>query len=93
MILKKNNNKLNNMKTISRSKAVEMIESSKGKFFTVTFIKKNGSSRTINGNFKKGNVTKLGYLNIYSMPDKGYRNINPQTITGLSINNINYKVK
>jgi hypothetical protein len=81
------------MKRINRTKAVELIESSKGKFFTVTFMKKNNMTRTINCNYKKGSRSPLGYMNVYSLADKNYRNINPQTITKLSINGNTYMVK
>ena len=89
-------NKINRMSRtnrISRTKAVELINNSKGKFFTVTFKKKNGDLRMINGNFKKGNFTPLGYLSVYSAADKGYRQVNPKTITSLSVGGTEYKVK
>jgi hypothetical protein len=79
-------------KTISRTKATELINGTKGKFFTVTFTKANGQMRSINGN-TKGKTTNLGYLNIYSLKDKGYRNVNPRTITSVSLSGIIYKVK
>jgi hypothetical protein len=81
------NNKLN------KTEAVELITNTKGKFFTVTFTKKDGVERTINGNVKSNSVSKLGYINIYSLKDKNYRNVNSQTISRLSINGVNYKVK
>jgi C-terminal processing protease CtpA/Prc len=84
---------MNTNKTISRTKATEIITGSKGKFFTVTFTKNNSKPRTINGNYKKGNTTKLGYLTVYSMTDKGYRSVNPKTISSLSWNGTTYRVK
>lgn len=81
------------MKSINKAKATEMIESSKGKFFTVTFTKKNKSLKTINCNWKKGNKNSLGYLTVYSVLKKGYKNIDPQTITALSISGNLFKVK
>lgn len=80
------------IKTISKTRAVELINTSKGKFFTVTFTKAGGTARTINGN-TKGKMTNQGYLNIYSMKDKGYRNVNPRTLTALSLSGTTYKVK
>lgn len=86
--------KNNNTKTTNRTNAVTMITETKGKFFTVTFKKANGQVRTINGNYKTPRrPNPLGYLNIYSMKDRGYRNVNPQTITEVRVNNIVYKVK
>lgn len=81
-----------NTKT-SRTNAVKLITESKGKFFTVTFKKENDSLRTINGNYKAGNTTALGYLTIWSAKDKSYKNVNPRTITSLVIDSINYTVK
>ena len=79
------------MNRISRTKAVNMIVNSKGKFFTVKFIKQNGETRVINGNLK--GLNSLGYLRVNSIKDKQVRNVNTQTITGLTINGINYRVR
>ncbi len=79
------------MKTISRTKAVELINNSQGRRFTVTFTKKDGTTRTINGSRK--NQTNLGNITIYSVKDKGYRSVNPNTITMLKINKTVNKVK
>lgn len=78
---------------ITRTKAVEAIENSKGRFFTTTFTTKAGNERTINCNFKKGNVTKLGHLRVNSIQDKGLRSVDPRTISKLVINNQIFKVK
>lgn len=81
-------------KKVNKSQAVEVINNTKGKFFTVTFTKKNGELRTINGNVKKPKTPNLlGYINIYSPSVKGYRKINAQTIKSVSFNRINYIVK
>lgn len=87
-----NNINKEKMTKISRTKAVKLINNTKGKFFTVTYRKNNGDLRMINGNFKKDNFTPLGYMAIWSAKDKGYRKVNPKTITQLSINNLIYKV-
>jgi len=81
-------------KRINKITAIQLISTSKGKFFTVTFTKKDNTTRTINGNFKysKSNPSKLGYLTIYSAKDKGYKNVNSQTIESLSINGTTYRV-
>lgn len=79
-------------KTISRTKATEIITGSKGKFFTVTFSKANGQQRTINGN-TSGKTTKLGYMTIYSLKDKGYRNVDPRTLLTLKYKGTTYRVK
>lgn len=80
-------------KTISRTKAVEIINSTKGKFFTVTFMTKGNKMRTINCNKKTNSTTPLGYIQVWSTKDKGYRTVNPNTLTELKYNNIIYKVR
>lgn len=81
-------NKTKNTKRTNKGKAVELIKNSKGKFMTVTFTKKNGDERTINGNYKRPKRDNpLGYITMYSMKDKGYRTVNPQTIKSVSLDN------
>jgi len=85
--------KRNDKKTIGKTKAAELITDSKGKFFTVTFMKKDNTMRTINCNYSKNQKkSALGYINVYSMKDKQYKNINMQTVKMLAINGITYKV-
>lgn len=67
-----------------------MIEQSNGKMVTVTFVKKNGNVRVLNGRlgvkkYLKGNLnTKSSdYITIYDVKNKGYRSINRDTILGL----------
>jgi hypothetical protein len=77
---------------ITRTKAVELIENTKGRFFTVTFTKKDNTERTMNCNHKKNAITKLGYVTV-KVPKLGYRNINPQTISKLVVAGQTYNVK
>lgn len=79
--------------TISRTKAVELIEENKGKFATVTFIKKNGEERTINFNRSKNGTTKLGYLRVNNIKENKYASVDPKTITALHIAGKKLKVK
>lgn len=72
-------------KAISRTKAVSMINDNAGKFFTVTFVKKDGNERTINGLCKKDNKTRTGYIRMYSAQDKSYRSVDPRTINAIKI--------
>ena len=66
------------------------------KFFTITFIKKDLSLRTINGRLKVtkylkgGNCTldKEKFLIVYSLKDKGYRAINKETILNIKMDNM-----
>lgn len=75
----------------SRTKMVQIINGSKGRFFTATHIDKDGNARTMNAIKSNKPATELGYLNVYSLQDKGYRNINTQTLTDLSFGGIHYK--
>lgn len=70
---------------ISRTNVVELIKSNSGKFFTVEFVKKNNTNRTINCIMKNNGLTRLGYLNVWSIQDKGYRNIDIRTIRTVNI--------
>ena len=78
---------------ISRSKAVELIQNSKGRFFTVTFKKKNGERRMLNGNVNsKRFQNKLGYI-LFNSSKKGMKSINPRTIESLNIEKVEYVIK
>lgn len=65
-----------------------LIEGSNGRFVTVTFQKKDGSIRVINGRLGvtkglkggKSSVNPDQYITIYDMQAQGYRNINRDTI-------------
>lgn len=67
-----------------------MIDQSNGKMVTVSFIKQDGSLRTINGRigvhkYTKGSSNKKNsqYITFYDVKNKGYRSINRDTITGI----------
>jgi C-terminal processing protease CtpA/Prc len=81
-------------KRINKSRAVELITNSKGKFFTVTYVTKSNETRTINCNTKisRTNPTSLGYITVYSFKDKGYRSVNTQTIKSLNMNGYTYRI-
>lgn len=88
----KNNKTKSRTKSITRTKAVEIINGTSGKFFTVTFTTKDNRVRSINCNKKTNSTTPLGYIRVYSTKDKGYRTINPKTISQLKYNNTTYNV-
>lgn len=87
-----------NVSKVSNFKA--FINSIGGRFFTVDYIKKDGTIRTINGRtgvikYLKGGVCgnqNIECLITYSIKDKGYRTINVDTITGIRANNMNIMV-
>lgn len=79
------------------SKALaSLIDQSNGKMITVTFIKKDGTQRTLNGRlgvkkYLKGgklNSNTAEYINIYDVQNKGYRSINRNTIVAVRSSNI-----
>jgi len=72
---------------------VKMLKDNGGKFFTSTHIDKNNQPNTMNADMLKQQDSDLGYLRVWSLSDRGYRNINPQTLTHLNINGGCYKAK
>lgn len=85
-----------NGRSISRTKAVDMIQNSKGHFFTVIFIKKDGSERTMNCQYSSRSSqsnARLGYVTVTETNNKTPKNVNTQTIKALSIGGTLYKVR
>tara|TARA_R110002124_G_scaffold169338_1_gene336925 strand:+ start:125 stop:400 length:276 start_codon:yes stop_codon:yes gene_type:complete len=91
------------MKTINKNKAKELIKESKGLIFAATFTKKDGSSRLMNARLGK-RYTPTGkaapykaedynLLPVYDMKAEGYRMLNINTLTNLSINANKYIIK
>lgn len=74
----------------SRTEMVNLINASKGRFFTSTHIDANGNARTMNCIKSNKPASELGYIPVYSMLDMGDRQINPQTITELSFAGVHY---
>jgi len=70
-----------------------VIEQAQNRFVTVTFEKKDGSLRTINGRFNvkkhlKGGTCTLDkdkFFIIYSMADAGYRAINKEKVKSIMV--------
>jgi hypothetical protein len=73
-----------------------LIRDSKGKIFSIEFIKKDGTLRKMNARIsvKKGvngkglkyDPFEKGYLIAYDMGKDGFRTINLETITKISLN-------
>ena len=71
---------------------------SDGRFVRVTFIKKDGSTRVLNGRLgvKKhlaGGVSTLDaekFVTIYDVQNKGYRAVNRETIQEVAIDGVIY---
>lgn len=88
-------------KRISKTKAYELMEGNKGRFFTAEFIDKKGQVRVMNCQFLKDqNKSKLGYVKVKEAslmrsetdPKKTIRQINLQTISSLKIGGQLYKI-
>lgn len=79
------------MNKIGKEKAVELINNSKGRFITVTFITKNNKTRTMNCVKSKKTKDKLGYLTVKEVGG-GYKNVNSQTISELKLDKTSYKI-
>lgn len=88
---------------VSRDELVKLIKNTKGAFFTVTFVKKDGSVRTMNArlNVKKylrgGTLPydpiKKGLIPTFDVQKREYRMINEKTLISAVIEGINYIVK
>jgi hypothetical protein len=87
---------------IDKETAKQLIFDTKGKFFTVTFIKLDGSERVMNARlgvkkYLKGgelryNPADFNYITVYDMGSKGYRTVNANTIQKLKIGKNEYTV-
>jgi hypothetical protein len=87
-------------KTISKTKALELMENNKGHFFTATFIDKKNEERTMNCQYLKDQAhSKLGYVKVKEAikakmkPKDSIRQINMQTLKKLRIAGNSYTVK
>jgi len=89
------------MKEINRNKAVEVIKATNGGFFTATFIKKDGTVRTMNGRLGVAKDLKgvgstvarpdTPYITVYESKGQ-YRVLNLNTLTEIHANHEIYKV-
>ena len=87
---------------ISKATAKDMIQNSKGKIFTTTYIKKDNSKRVMNcrlevkkgvtGEGLKYNPDEYNLIPVYDMQSRGFRMVNVDTLVSLSIANETYEV-
>lgn len=86
---------------LSRLKADEIIKSTKGKIFSCSFIKKDGTLRKmiarlgVQKNLKGGNngaSYKNALITVYDMLNGGYRMVNLETLLTLKVSGVNYEV-
>jgi len=91
------------LQNLSKLEAAQKIRDTKGKMFTVTFIKKsNGEKRTMNARlgvkaYLRGGVLPYdpntkGLIPVYDIQAKDYRMINIQGIVNLKTGGIEYNV-
>jgi hypothetical protein len=88
---------------ITQEEAKRLIKATNGKFFTVTFIKKDGTERVMNARlgvevYLKGgqlayDAEAKGLITVYDMKSKGYRMVNVNTIKYLKIGKNEYDVE
>jgi len=92
------------MKAITQDKAKELINQSKGRIFSATYIKKDLTERIINARIGKHYKSKTGkkapydpdkynLKKVYDMKVKDFRIINLNTLITLSINKTKYIIK
>jgi len=82
---------------ISKTTALGLIKNNKGRFFTAVFAKKDGTTRTINCQYRKGQpASEFGYIQVNESgllktdPTKAIRQINMQTLKSLTIAGTRY---
>jgi hypothetical protein len=89
------------MNTITVNDAVSLMRNSKGKFFTVSFVKRSDNSyRTMNCRLgvkrnlsgKKNKRRNVGLITVYELGKKDYRNVNVSGLRELKINGKDYKI-
>lgn len=86
---------------LSRFKANEIIRATKGKIFSCSFIKKDGTVRNMVARLgvvknlkggKNGASDKNSLITVYDMLNGGYRMINLETLQTLKASGVKYQV-
>ncbi len=82
------------MKTINRIQAQELINSTNGKIFSVTFMKKDGTIRDmtcrlgvtkhLKGGTLRFDPSERGLVTVFDLESKGYRMVNIETLISLN---------
>ena len=88
--------------TISKEQAKQLIKNTNGKFFTATFIKKDGTTRVMNARlgvkaYLKGgelpyDPESKGLIPVFDVKTGDYRMININTLTNLKIGSNTYNI-
>lgn len=86
---------------LSKYKADEVIKATKGKIFSCTFIKKDGTIRKMVARIgvhknlvggKNGASERNSLVTVFDMLNGGYRMINLETLLTLKVSGSNYQV-
>lgn len=85
----KKNTKSNTVR-ISKTKAVQKIMNSGGRFGSFTFATKNNPERKLVGRFHSAD--KLGYLKMIEISTGEYRNMNTRTLKNMKLDGKQYKI-
>lgn len=82
-------------KNIGKNDALKLIQSTNGKFFGVTFTKKDNTERKMRCRIDPTNTApnSLGYIKLIDTVDMVAKHINLQTLSEIRINKITYKVR
>jgi hypothetical protein len=91
------------MKTISKSEVLPLINSTKGRFFTVSFVKADGAKRRLTGRvgvskgvkgtgFPMGADAAQKYRTVWDSANLEFRKVNLTTVYKLVINKETYEV-
>jgi hypothetical protein len=90
-------------RAISKQEAAQIIKNTKGKYFTVSFTKKDGTNRVMNARlgvkiYLKGgtlpyNPDEKGLIPVFDAKIKGYRMVNINTINKLIVDKVEYDVR
>lgn len=79
-------------RSISKTRAISLVQSSKGRFFTIGWTNKSGNTRVVNANAAKDTLTPQGYLRVKAV-GKGWKSVDSRTINMLKINGVHYSVR
>jgi len=86
---------------LSRFKADEVIKATKGKIFSCSFIKKDGTVRNMVARIgvtknlkggKNGASEKNSLVTVFDMLNGGYRMVNLETLQSLKVSGVKYQV-
>lgn len=78
---------------LSKTEIVNLMKKSNGKFFGITFLKKDGVKRIVNAKVKKDDfMTNLGYIILRTSKNE-IKLVNPKNILGIEIDKASYLSK